>query len=311
MLSRRSIRVKIMQVLYAMNRDEQLDYQRALQSYQTKIRSSFELYLLALRYVIHITRYSRQDSQKKKAKLRPTEGDRTFKAHLIDQPVMASLTENEGLQKLFRLYKIENKIDSDTVRSVYQDFAKQDAYKSYVSQKEVSDEQQINIMLSLLKACFNNEVFVEALEDHYPNYIDDKSLIVGALKKNFKALPLADDFYEQYRPNRETTVDFGEALIRKVYEEEEELMTIIEPVLKNWDADRVAVIDLILLKMALSELLDFPSIPTKVTLNEFVEISKLYSTDKSKDFINGILDRLMKQLLEEGRINKKGRGLIG
>lgn len=311
MLSRRSIRVKIMQVLYAMNRDEQLDYQRALQSYQTKIRSSFELYLLALRYVIHITRYSRQDSQNKKTKLRPTEGDRTFKAHLIDQPLMASLTENEGLQKLFRLYKIENKIDSDTVRSVYQDFAKKDDYKTYVSQKEVSNEQQVNIMLSLLKTCFNNEVFVEVLEDHYPNYIDDKSLIVGALKKNFKALPLADDFYEQYRPNRETTVDFGEALIRKVYEEEEELMTIIEPVLKNWDAERVAVIDLILIKMALSELLDFPSIPTKVTLNEFVEISKLYSTDKSKDFINGILDRLMKQLLEEGRINKKGRGLIG
>ncbi|GAB5550720.1 MAG: transcription antitermination factor NusB [Saprospiraceae bacterium] len=300
-----------MQVLYAMNRDEQLDYQRALQSYQTKIRSSFELYLLALRYLIHITRYARQDSQKKKAKLRPTEEDRTFKAHLVDQSVMASLIENEGLQKLFRLYKIEDKIDSDTVRLVYQDFAKKEAYKTYVSQTEVSDEQQVSIMLSLLKTCFNNEVFVEALEDHYPNYIDDKSLIVGAIKKNLKALPLADDFYEQYRPNRETTVDFGEALIRKVYEEEESLMTIIEPVLKNWDADRVAVIDLILLKMALSELLDFPSIPTKVTLNEFVEISKLYSTDKSKDFINGILDRLMKQLLDEGRINKKGRGLIG
>lgn len=300
-----------MQVLYAMNRDEQLDFQRALQSYQTKIRSSFELYLMALRYLIHITRYARQDSQKKKAKLRPSEEDRTFKAHLVDQPVMASLTENEGLQKLFRLYKIEDKIDSDTVRLVYQDFAKKEAYKTYVSQTEVSDEQQVSIMLSLLKTCFNNEVFVEALEDHYPNYIDDKSLVVGAIKKNLKALPLADDFYEQYRPNRETTVDFGEALIQKVYEEEEGLMTIIEPVLKNWDADRVAVIDLILLKMALSELLDFPSIPTKVTLNEFVEISKLYSTDKSKDFINGILDRLMKQLLEEGRINKKGRGLIG
>ena len=167
------------------------------------------------------------------------------------------------------------------------------------------------MMLSLVKACFNSEVFVESLEDHYPNYVDDKSLVVGALKKNMKALPLVDDFYEQYRPNKETTVEFGEALIKKVHEEEADLMTIIEPVLNNWDADRVAVIALILLKMAVSELLDFPSIPTKVTLNEFVEISKLYSTDKSKDFINGILDRLMKQLTDEGKINKKGRGLIG
>jgi len=87
-------------------------------------------------------------------------------------------------------------------------------------------------------------------------------------------------------------------------------LAIIEPALKNWDADRVAIIDMILLKMALSELLSFPSIPTKVTLNEFVDISKLYSTDKSKDFINGILDRLMKQLEKDGKIKKEGT-LVG
>jgi len=87
------------------------------------------------------------------------------------------------------------------------------------------------------------------------------------------------------------------------------LLGIIEPTLKNWDADRVAIIDMVLLKMALSELTSFPTIPTKVTLNEFVEISKLYSTDKSKDFINGILDRLMKKLNKEGKIQKEGRGL--
>jgi N utilization substance protein B len=300
-----------MQVLYAMNRDEQLEYNRAVQSYQRKIRESYELYLFALRYLILIARYARQDSNQKKAKLRPSEQDRVFKTHLLDQSAMKSLTENDALQSQFRLYKLEAKVDADIVRIVYNDFAQLDAYKQYALQKEVSDEQQIEMMLNLLKTCFNSEVFVEALEDHYPNFVDDKSLVVGALKKNIKGLPLSDDFFEQYRPSKEATVEFGEALIKKVYEEEETLMTIIEPVLKNWDADRVAVIDLILLKMAVSELLDFPSIPTKVTLNEFVEISKTYSTDKSKDFINGILDRLMKQLMEEGKINKKGRGLIG
>jgi N utilization substance protein B len=88
------------------------------------------------------------------------------------------------------------------------------------------------------------------------------------------------------------------------------LFTDIEPTLKNWDAERVAILDMVMLKMALCELLHFPTIPTKVTLNEYVEISKLYSTDKSKEFINGILDRLMKELLEKGRIVKEGRGLI-
>ena len=80
--------------------------------------------------------------------------------------------------------------------------------------------------------------------------------------------------------------------------------------MKNWDAERVAVIDMILLKMAVCELVSFPTIPTKVTLNEFVEISKMYSTDKSKDFINGILDRLLKKLEKEGKVTKEGRGLI-
>ena len=99
-------------------------------------------------------------------------------------------------------------------------------------------------------------------------------------------------------------------MLKHVLEQDKRLLDIIEPNLKNWDADRVAIIDMILLKMAIAELLNFPSIPTKVTLNEYVEIAKLYSTDKSKDFINGILDRLMKKLESDGQINKKGRGLI-
>ena len=133
--------------------------------------------------------------------------------------------------------------------------------------------------------------------------------MVGALKKTIRALPVEDGFYNGFKPTVETTVDFGEVLLTKVHKEDKELLEVIEPTLKNWDADRVAIIDMILLKMALCELTSFPSIPTKVTLNEFVEISKLYSTDKSKDFINGILDRLMKKLNKDGKIAKEGRGL--
>ena len=130
------------------------------------------------------------------------------------------------------------------------------------------------------------------------------------MKKTIKALPSPTDFYENYRPPKETTEEFGEMLLQGFIETDEELLQLIEPTLKNWDADRVALIDMILLKMALTELMNFPTIPSKVTLNEFVEISKLYSTEKSKDFINGILDRLMKKLNKEGKIKKEGRGLL-
>ena len=123
-------------------------------------------------------------------------------------------------------------------------------------------------------------------------------------------MPVSEDFYEAYKPTDDTVKEFGEVLLEKVHEDGDELFNIIEPTLKNWDAERVAVIDMILLKMAVCELVNFPTIPTKVTLNEFVEISKMYSTDKSKDFINGILDRLLKKLEKEGKVVKEGRGLI-
>jgi len=130
------------------------------------------------------------------------------------------------------------------------------------------------------------------------------------MKRSLKAVPEDEEFYNQHRPGDETVVDFGEVLLKKVCLENDALLGLIEPTLKNWDAERVAVIDMILLKMALCELINFPTIPTKVTLNEFVEISKQYSTDKSKDFINGILDRLMKKLNRDGKIMKEGRGLV-
>jgi N utilization substance protein B len=154
-------------------------------------------------------------------------------------------------------------------------------------------------------------VFLDVLDENYLFWEDDKSLIVGAMKKTIKSLPsTSEGFYEAYQPTDETVKEFGEVLLTQVHEESDELFKIIEPTLKNWDAERVAVIDMILLKMAVCELMNFPTIPTKVTLNEFVEISKLYSTDKSKDFINGILDRLLKKLEKEGKVVKEGRGLI-
>ena len=156
----------------------------------------------------------------------------------------------------------------------------------------------------------NNESFNDLIEDHYPLWQDDKSLVLGAVKKTLKALPTDERFFDEYLPSDETVKDFGEKLLSKVTTNNDKLLEIIEPTLKNWDVERVAIIDMILLKMAICELMNFPTIPTKVTLNEFVDISKQYSTDKSKDFINGILDRLMKQLHDSGKIVKEGRGLI-
>jgi len=298
-----------MQMLYAMSRDSNLGVNDGINRYRVSIQKSFELYLFSLLSLMRIAGYAKQDEAKKMAKLLPSEEDKQFTAKLGENSLMKSLADNEGLQRLFRQFKLTHRLDHDNVRLFYTDFAKSDEYREYVKLDDDSPEGHRDILLALYKHLLSNEAYDEFVEDNYSNWIDDRSLIAGAIKKTIKSLPAEPDFYEEFRPAAETTEDFGEKLLRRACEDDEGLLGLIEPTLRNWDVDRVAVIDMILLKMALCELMEFPTIPTKVTLNEFVEISKLYSTDKSKDFINGILDRLMKQLNKEGKIQKKGRGL--
>lgn len=296
-------------MLYSMSRDKKLDYEDALKQYRTNVRKSFELYLFNLLHLVRVAQYARQDAAIRAAKLRPTDEDLQFSAKLGENELIRSIDKNEGFNRLIKHYKFDEQFDEDKLRQIYVEFAETDEYKAYLANAEPSEEDHRQILLSLYKHCTDSEMFTDVIEDNFPLWVDDESLIVGAIKKTIKALPAEEDFYEDYRPQAETTVDFGEVLFKNVFEQDKELLEIIEPTLKNWDAERVAVMDMILLKMAISELLTFPTIPTKVTLNEFVEISKMYSTDKSKDFINGILDRLLKKLEKEGKIEKKGRGL--
>lgn len=311
MLSRRNVRIKVMQMLYSLGRDKSLKFDEALLRYRDKVNKSFELYLFNLLYLIRVAQYAIQDADARRAKLRPSEEDKKFSAKLALNPLLESLSRNEGLYRLFKHYKTDTYLDEDHIRSFYQELAKKEEYIQYVYNDEVTDKDHEEMLLLLYRTLCANELFLELNDDTFPQWEDDESLIIGSIKKTLKALPADMFFYEAYKPGAEATVEFGELLLRKVYHEDEELLKVIEPTLRNWDVERVAVIDMILLKMALVELMTFKSIPSKVTLNEFVEIAKNYSTDKSKDFINGILDRLLKQLADEGKISKEGRGLIG
>jgi N utilization substance protein B len=299
-----------MQALYAMSRDEGLSLKDAMSQYRQSVNRSLELYLFNLWLLLQTALFAKEDLARRKAKHLPSEEDKRFNALLCDNPLTRSLLDNGEFLKYIRAYRVEEKMDEDITRTLYADFARLDEYPAYLALKAPSDEDHTNILLLLYKNCVHNEVFNDRIEDFFPTWTDDKSLVVGSVKKTLKALPAPEDFLREYIPAPETVEAFGETLLRESHQNESDLLQLIEPALKNWDVDRVAIIDMILLKMALTELITFPTIPTKVTLNEFVEISKMYSTDKSKDFINGILDRLMKKLQKEGKINKEGRGLI-
>lgn len=299
-----------MQVLYAMSRDKDMTSRQAMLLYQDSVRHSFELYLLNILQLMKAAEYAQQDFLNKSSKLRPTAEDNAFRPKLAENEVLKSLQENKGIHSLFKIHKLEARITEDNCRLLYNEFAKTEGYQAYLKSASNRIQDHRQIMLDLYKSCLGNEIFNDLMDDNFLSWTDDKSLVVGAMKKTIKGLPDTNSFYEEFKPQDEPVREFGEILLKNVMEDDKKLLDIIEPALKNWDAERVAILDMIMLKMALSELMQFPSIPTKVTLNEFVEVAKLYSTDKSKDFINGILDRLMKKLDKDGLIIKEGRGLI-
>lgn len=309
MVSRRSVRVKVMQLLYSLSRDTQLSKADLLRRYDEGIEESFELLLFTLYIFINTTYQSVEDEKTKRAKYLPSEDDQAFSARIYNNPLIQCLADNDALQGEFTRYKFRQRTDEDFFKKLYSEFAKNEEYTKYAT-AEASRKEHLNMLLELFRFLRKNDFFNEVVEDHYSNWPDDKSLVIGSMKKIIKALPSEGRFFEEHFPDEETAQDFGHVLLERVTDNEPYLLSLIEPTLKNWDADRLAIIDMILLKMGLAEFLFFPTIPTKVTLNEYVEVSKLYSTPKSKDFINGILDKLMKTLEAEGKIKKEGRGLI-
>lgn len=299
-----------MQTLYAANRDKGITPSEIVTAYREQIQQSFALYLFNLLQIEEVTKYAIQDEQSRKSKHLPSDEDRQFTTKLYHNELIQSMLDNTSFRQCVKEFKLNSFLTDDNTRLLYMDFLKSPEYITYLKNTNLSVEDHRKTLLFLYKYSVTGEIMNEQMDDYFPNWWDDKSLVVGAIKKTIKAMPLSDDYLETMRPTYDTVQEFGEALLNDVLNNDEQLLATIEPVLNNWDADRVAIIDMVLLKMALSELMNFPTIPTKVTLNEFVEIAKLYSTDKSKDFINGILDRLFKKLDKEGKIKKEGRGLV-
>ena len=298
-----------MQSLFILNKDESLNKKQAVEFYDRSINETYQLYLFNLYALIGICEFSLEDKGLRHSKYLPTDEDKAFSAKLYENELIQSLVDNPALQKVFAQNQFESKIDKDLLKRLYKMLASEDAYKRYLL--EDSDRSShLRILHELYRICRRDEVFDEIMEDNFSAWADDKSLVVGAVKKTLKGLPSDGEFFDEFYPDTETVDAFGKALLNKVMQDEEYLMSLIDPVLENWDAERVALVDMLFIKMAICEFLNFVTIPTKVTLNEYVELSKEYSTEKSKDFINGVLDKLMRLMNEEGLIKKEGRGLL-
>lgn len=310
MLSRRSVRIKVMQLIYSLDRDESLKPSDIYKAYNINIDKSFELFLFALFIIYKVTAIATGDMKKRKSKHLPSDYDKNFTDKLVNNPLIQDIVDNSVLQKKWESFEFESKVNNDYIQKIYDEFSKSQHYKTFVS-SETSNAEVLELLLELFRFCRLNEYFNEILEDNYYNWVDDKSLVVGSVKKYLKLLPSeSKTSFKDFLPEDETVKEFGQNLLKNTVTKKQELMDHIIPVLENWDHERLAVMDTILLQMAVSELIAFPTIPSKVTLNEYVELAKNYSTAKSKEFVNGILDKLMVDLTESGKIVKEGRGIV-
>lgn len=277
--------------------------------FEQSIQNSFVLYLFQIYLIQNICKQAKLVADKIQTKYVPSEEDKNFAPVLYENELIQNLAGNKKLQKLYEKYGFAQWAENDVLKKIYDEFAKEDWYKKY-SDKAAGKGNHIEILLELFRFLRKSKLYNEIVEDHLYNWEDDDSLIIGAVKKTLKSLPATEEFYKEYMLTETETLEFGRRLLHLTIEQDEDLAKIIKPTLKNWDADRVAIIDMIFIKMAIIEFLNFETIPTNATLNEYVELSKLYSTPKSKEFINGVLDKIMKDLMAKNLIKKEGRGLV-
>ncbi len=234
--------------------------------------------------------------------------------NLYDNRVIEKLREHQPYQKLIIKYKIHWDNHTDTLRDWYKGILNKDeTYKEYNKKESPNYEEDWLIVDYICRGIvLKNDVFSGFFEDIDLDWSENKPIVKSLVQKTIKsmkepdeALQIADISY-----NWEDDSAYVKELFEKTVEENEFIETLLKEKLQNWDIERVALTDKVLLKLAIAEMLYFPSIPTKVTINEFIEISKVFSTPKSKSFLNGVLDGLAIDLKERGIIRKSGRGLL-
>ena len=312
MLTRRHIRIKVMQALYQHQQTEGFDISTGEKNLRKSIDRIFELYLYELKALTDILRIAQDQVEKNRNKHLATYEDLNPNLRFVENPVLNLLAQNEAFRKELEFYHISFGDDRDLLRNIYREFQRSSEYKEYMGKQMVFAEDHQRIVRVLYGAFITqNELLYQVYEEkslHWADDLDAAQMMVTKTIKKYKAgnenltlLPLLKD---------DSDMDFAIKLYRKVISNGKEYEEQIFAKAKNWESDRIAIVDIILMKMALAEMLSFTDIPVKVTINEYIELSKDYSTNKSATFINGIIDNLRKDLEDEGAIRKIGRGLL-
>jgi N utilization substance protein B len=313
MLTRRHIRIKVMQSVYSFSQRENGKLEEELKFFDASVSQSFELYT-ALLGLIKALMDLVQDQLKVHEKIGSVDVKYQHLKLLSNNRVMLMIQQHAVLEKKLQSKNtIKWDLEFVFLKELLQKITSDTAFNDYQKNTDPQWEDDLNWFSRCFKKHIASSDFLyDYLEDQNLTWIDDLPLVNTFLSKMFKQL--APDQHNslpfpEFVKNQEDIV-FGRQLLEKVIVKDEELQKELEGKTPNWDPERIARLDGVVLKIAIAELLYFPNIPTKVTLNEYLEIIKDYSTPNSNNFVNGVLDKLVKEFSLENRLNKIGRGLL-
>lgn len=303
MISRRNIRVKVMQTLYSIeSMNNETKPGEPIKILENNLEQSRQLFTYLIFFITEVARYAEVDAAQKAHKHLPTKGDMNINTKIAGNELVWNVLADDLFKKAVKEYKIAHLIDTGLIKRTYQALAQSEEYKTYISiqaRDKKTEKKILEFIFSTLM--LPDEDFINHIEENFIHWDDDADTMV-TLMDNFFQKPSAFNFGEMLTKEK---WDFAKDLLNCVLDKKEYCLEIIKPKLKNWDAERIAALDMILMQMGVCELLYFETIPPRVTINEYIDLAKEYSTPQSGHFVNGILDNIHKELISEDKIHKK------
>ena len=313
MISRRIIRTKVLQILYAHVSSPEKTITQSESELHFSIRKTYDLYHLLFAILGELCDFANERIESRKMKNFPSDDDLNPNLRFVNNRLITRLKSDVSLNKYLDGNKLKWSNYPDLIRGIYTSLIESDLYKDYVNSEADDFQNDRRFCEDFFSTILvNSDLMLNELEEQSIYWNDDLDFTISMVIKTIKKFKSADDKNEYLMSLYKDIEDqeFTTKLFRKAISNNSENRKIIENYTKNWDVDRVAIMDILIMQLALTELMEFPSIPIKVTLNEYIELAKYYSTNKSSTFINGVLDRITKDFKEEGKIVKAGRGLL-
>lgn len=314
MLNRRHLRIKVLQALYAYYQSNEDNFRRTENDMLHAIEKIYDLYVYLMLTFEELTSIAAHRVEENKKKIRPSEEELNPNMKFIDNQLIKLLSENKELRRISEEIKV-NWVGDDhqeMFKKMLLQIRESETYFEFMNNGVIGFEEDKLFAMTLFKTEIANSSFLyHFFEEKSIHWMDDIDLACSMVLKTLKGFTESGEnsIMTLYK-DKDDELDFVRELLRKTVSFDKENEVLIEELTDNWELDRIAKMDVVLMKMAITEFQIFNSIPTKVTLNEYIEISKFYSTPKSHTFINGVLDKAIDILTKAGKIKKVGRGLI-